>query len=248
MSDEMRDFFRNGNFGPSNPNDPWSLPLNKVLMVGQNGIATRAILTPLFNIYAKINNMQDPGNIQMLRSTPEMNRYLTNSFARLAQTGNFDPTNFRYPQLQLLIADNVIRRDDLTPEQARILSSPGIIEQLNRDQDVVSNLATTYRQDLEGINNVETWKYLQRQTPDILASRFPNKEIGKNIMLRYDQQRFCQNLDDNNDIGNLRGVAIKLRVAYDDNTTKAELCERISRQLAQGETTTFDYSTVRPSF
>ena len=191
--------------------------------------------------------MQNPADRMTLRSTPEMNRYLTNSFARLEQTKNFDPTNFQYSQLQALIADNVIRRDDLTPEQARILASPGIIEQLNRDHHVLSNLSTTYRKDFDA-NDIETWQYLQRQTPDILASRFPNKEIGKNIMLRYDQQRFCQNLEDNNDIGNLRGVAIKLRVAYDDNTTKAELCERISRQLAQGENTTFDYSTVRPSF
>ena len=230
LSDDMRDFIRNGNFGPSNPNDPRSLPLNQLLMVGQNGIATRAILIPLFSIYARINNMQDPADGSMVKATPEMYRYLSNTFARL---GFDQDTSFKHARIQSIITDNVIKRNDLTPEQARILSSPGIIIQLDRDKSLVSNVLTAYREDFDN-DDIETLLYLRRQTPDILASIFPNKEIGKNIMLRYDQERFCQNLNDNNDIGNLRGVAIKLGVAYDANTTKAELCDLISQQFARG--------------
>ena len=111
----------------------------------------------------------------------------------------------------------------------------------------VSTIHLVHAQNFDD-NDIETWQYLHRQTPDILASRFPNKDIGEKILLRYDQQRFCQNLDDNNDIGNLRGVAIKLKVVYDDSTTKAELCERISRKLAQVDNSNFDYSTVFPNF
>lgn len=76
VSEDMRQFFSVANLGPSNPDQPASVPLNTQLAVGQNGVTTRAILTPLFNIYAQVNGMQqDPANRQFLTSTPQMDQY-----------------------------------------------------------------------------------------------------------------------------------------------------------------------------
>ncbi len=60
-TDNIRDFFKVANLGPSDPSDPNSGPFNKFLLVAHNGITTRTIMTILFNIYTVVNDMQkDP--------------------------------------------------------------------------------------------------------------------------------------------------------------------------------------------
>ena len=40
VTDNMKLFFKNANLGPSNPNDPNSIPLNDILSVGVNSVIT----------------------------------------------------------------------------------------------------------------------------------------------------------------------------------------------------------------
>lgn len=137
VTDNMRNFFSQANLGPSEPGNPNSAPLNQVLAVGANGVTTRAIMTPLFNIYAHVNDMQkDPENKQFLTATPQMNQYFQDTYARLAakpqrfqkdkETGKpdlskpipqFDPNRFRYASIQSIVADNTVKTDQLSPEQ-----------------------------------------------------------------------------------------------------------------------------------
>ena len=128
VSENMRQFFSQANLGPSDPAQPGSTPLNQVLAVGANGITTRAIMTPLFNIYAHVNQMQkDPNNKQFLTATPQMNQYFQETYARLAakpqkyqtdkETGQpdlakpipkFDSARFRFASIQSIVADNTV--------------------------------------------------------------------------------------------------------------------------------------------
>ena len=85
INDNMVNFFREANLGPAVPTDPASGPLNQRLMLIQNRITTRAIMTPAFNIYAHVNGMQkDPANRQFLASTPLMDKYFSATYAQLA--------------------------------------------------------------------------------------------------------------------------------------------------------------------
>lgn len=161
VTDNMREFFSQANLGPSgledtgvrrknkkgeeevvyrlNPNSP---PLNTVLAVGQNGVTTRAIMTPLFNIYAQVNDMQkDPENKQFLTSTPEMDRYFQETYRTLEarpqkyqkdkETGKpdmakpipkFDPKRFRYASIQSIVAENTVPKANLSDEQKAVLA------------------------------------------------------------------------------------------------------------------------------
>jgi hypothetical protein len=142
VTDNMRAFFSQANLGPSDPTNPASTPLNQVLAVGQNGVTTRAIMTPLFNIYAHVNNMQkDPENKQYLTATPQMNQFFQETYARLAakpqkfqknkETGEpdmgktiprFDPNRFRYASIQSIVADNTVPNEALNQQQKVVLA------------------------------------------------------------------------------------------------------------------------------
>jgi len=134
ISDELRDFFRHGNFGLSDPNDPYSLPLNEVLMVGQNGISAHSILTNLMLIYVKINRAVGID----VTATPDMIKYLPRTFEKF-------PVNFRIPMLTSIIFFNIIKKADLTPIQTRILVSEGVNDILTKDDQLVLKLKRYYR-------------------------------------------------------------------------------------------------------
>jgi hypothetical protein len=176
VSDSMREFFSQANLGPSDPSNPNSAPLSSVLAVGQNGVTTRAIMTPLFNIYAHVNQMQkDPENKQFLTATPQMNQYFQDTYARLAarpqkyqkdkETGRpdptkpipkFDPNRFRYASIQSIVADNTRPKDAsspqashlalLTPEEEAVLEDPATKQRLAQEQDLVSGILSVYRE------------------------------------------------------------------------------------------------------
>ena len=171
----MRAFFAQANLGPSNPFVPNSQPLNQILAVGREGVTTRAIMTPLFNIYAHVNDMQkDPNNKQFLTSTPQMDQYFQETYTRLAgrpqkyqkdkETGQpditkpipkFDPKRFRYASIQSIVADNTIPKDNtkpqsahlptLTPAQEAVLSAPETKARLEEEQTLVSGVLDVYR-------------------------------------------------------------------------------------------------------
>ncbi|GAG86393.1 unnamed protein product, partial [marine sediment metagenome] len=125
----MVKFFTEANLGPSDPNDPNSTPLNKMLSVGINGVTTRGMMTYIFGLYTHVNKMQqDPNAKQFLTATPLMYKYFKNTFDMLAarpQTFNkkgkpipiFDPTYFRYAALQSIIQDNLYKKNELNNEQ-----------------------------------------------------------------------------------------------------------------------------------
>lgn len=163
VTDNMREFFRVANLGPSDPGNTNSVPLNSVLAVGQNGVTTRAILTPLFNIYAHINNMaQDPNNKQFLTSTQQMDQYFQQTYARLAARPQrytkpdkngvekpipkFDPKRFRYASIQSIVADNTIKKDQLNEQQKAALADPATKERLEQEQALVSGILAVYRE------------------------------------------------------------------------------------------------------
>ena len=169
VSDNMREFFSGANLGPSNPADPNSTPLNQILSVGANGVTTRAIMTPLFNIYAHVNRMQkDPNNKQFLTATDAMNRYFQNTYASLAarpqkyqknkETGQpdlskpipkFDPNRFRYASIQSIVADNTVKKEQLSAQQkaqlAQLPVDPETKQFVGSPQDVAAANATVQR-------------------------------------------------------------------------------------------------------
>jgi len=151
VTDNMREFIRNGDFGLSDPNDPNSPPLNQMLMVTENNITTRSMLTPLFNIYAHVNDMQqDPNNKQYLTSTPTMDQYFRETYLKLARRPEkfrrdgtpipgFDPKRFRYASLQYIISEN-------TDRSRKLIENVAVIKKLlERDQVTISNALKVYR-------------------------------------------------------------------------------------------------------
>ena len=122
VTDNLRDFFREANLGPSDPHDPYSIPLAEVI---DFRIMTRLDITKLFVIYEHVNQMQqDPFNPQRLTATPLMHRYFAEDFAQMP---GFDPNNFRHGKLLLLAGRNLIPNDQLTQEQRDTLTDPDVI-------------------------------------------------------------------------------------------------------------------------
>ena len=163
VSDSMRNFFAEANLGPSDPSQPASTPLNQVLAVGNSGVTTRAIMTPLFNIYAHVNHMQrDPKNKQFLTSTDQMDKYFQDTYARLAAREvkytkpdkdgvtkpipRFDPKRFRYASIQSIVADNTIKKEQLTAGQQALLGDETTKQRLAQEQQLVSGVLSVYRE------------------------------------------------------------------------------------------------------
>lgn len=167
VTQNMREFLANANLGPSDPRNPMSAPLNKVLTAGTQGLTTRAILTPLFNIYAVVNGIQrDPNQRQFLTSTPEMDRYFAQTFANLVAADkaeprfskkpnkqgvrtrlpDFDPKHFTFARIQSIVADNTVSKDVLPAEYLAALESPELTATLAREQQTVSSALKYYKE------------------------------------------------------------------------------------------------------
>lgn len=161
INENLRLFLENGNFGPSDPTNPWSIPLNKFILAATTGITTRTIMTLLSSIYIYVNDMQkDPQNKQFLTSTPLMDKYFQETYIRLAAKPQryrvykggvkklipkFDPKRFAWAAFQQIIADNVIKRDQLTQEELNLLKNPEIIERLDVESKLYRSIRTYYR-------------------------------------------------------------------------------------------------------
>ena len=148
VNDNMKNFIKNGNFGPSDPSNPNSTPLNYFISARYNGILNHSIMTLLFIIYAKVNKMQkDPANKQYLTSTQEMNQYFQETYTRLAQKDpkyqrdipTFDPNRFRYASFQSIISDNIIKKNDMTKEQKNALCLFDEDDEISQEKRVECN-------------------------------------------------------------------------------------------------------------
>lgn len=142
VSQNLSDFFREANLGPMNPSDPKSPALKSQIPLLTEGCTTSAaLLTPLFSIYAIVNNLtgvarsnhQDgdpnkpllpPGdmNHQMLGADKLMFKHFTETFRILTNRGDhytekgtlveaFDPLNFKYASFQSIVSLNRRTKD-----------------------------------------------------------------------------------------------------------------------------------------
>lgn len=124
VSENMRQFFEGANLGPAvDPvtNQPTNVQLNTLIpLLTQVGITSSAVLTPLFCIYALVNNMQKAENRQYLNADQRMREYFAQTFqALMAQQPKtnkrgeaiaaFDPSNFRYASFQSIVSLNSIK-------------------------------------------------------------------------------------------------------------------------------------------
>jgi hypothetical protein len=134
VSKAIRDFFRDANIGYVHPDDPKSGRLNTklgLLLDGEGqfngyGVTSSALLTPLFCIYAHVNNLtklaranqgknEKVWNRQWLGVDERMEKMLGKELEILekvtASSGKkFDRHNFRYADFQKIVAIN--RRND----------------------------------------------------------------------------------------------------------------------------------------
>ena len=121
LSDNLKRFVTNGDFGFDTSD------LNTVT----RGISDRVVLTNLFTLYAKVNNMQNKNNKQYLSATPLMREIFSSTFNNLQKKYPFNPDNFRYATLQSIINDNIsvveIEQEDVDK----------IADMLNADLDLV---------------------------------------------------------------------------------------------------------------
>ena len=148
--------------GPSDRKNPQSQPLNTLLSVGQNGVTTLAIMTPVFSIYAHVNKMQKfPENGQLLTATPQMDEYFSETYRVLEampqrytkkdKDGNrkpimkFNPRKFRYASFQQIVSVNNIKAEDLNQQQKDVLESPEMKAHLEKEQVMVSRVLSYYR-------------------------------------------------------------------------------------------------------
>ena len=197
VTDNMREFFSNASLGPSVPGNPSSQALSQILAVGQNGITTRAIMTPLFNIYAHVNQMQkDPANKQFLTATAEMNQHFGPTYQRLAakpqkfqknkETGQpdlskpipkFDPNRFRYASIQSIVADNTVPKDQVSAEENIVLARLPVNKELPGDPNFPNPDPEKYRENIPSFVNPSTGqaqanpKYFD-SSPDQLAAAY----------------------------------------------------------------------------
>lgn len=183
VTKEMSDFFRQANLGFVVPGDQSSGKLNDILTLTTNSITTRAILTPLFNIYILLNNLQqDEDNKQLLTSDELMDNYFRSTYQKIIDsepTGQrfdkkgklippFDPKGFRFASLQSIVKYNAVDKTQLDPQTTTVLQNPNTIQKLSNEQKVVScnlyyyrNLKNIHKSKLNDVDKQKKIKVLQ---------------------------------------------------------------------------------------
>ena len=136
INDNLRGFLSEANFGPSDPSNPWSVPLKDYISAVSTGITTRAMLTVLFTLYIKLNNLLAKGYIS---ADPLMYKWFGDTFNTIKDSDpSFDPKQFRYNQLHRIISPNVIPRTNLTPEQQSTLTNQDLLNRLEAESKLIS--------------------------------------------------------------------------------------------------------------
>ena len=169
VTQNMQEFFRNANLGYVDPRNSNSALLNNSLSVSTIGITTRAILTPLLNIYIILNNLQSRGqddSKQYLTSDALMDQYFERTYQLILQDEQqkamkqnsqyrtdkngkripfFDPKKFRFASLQSIVKFNTVPKENLDQQEQQILNDPNTLETLKNEQRVVSCNLYYYR-------------------------------------------------------------------------------------------------------
>lgn len=183
VNQNLSQFFANANLGHAfvrvvdeHGQEQWQDQgdLNQFLqLLTQNGITSSALLTPLFSIYARVNNMQYADNRQFLKATDDMLNYFRETFDYLTHedqdkprtrkqkvkdetTGKtteqnvqeqpFDPSRFRYSRFQSIVMRNRKQTQDLSEEEKQVLADPQVRQRLADEQQLVSDTLRYYRE------------------------------------------------------------------------------------------------------
>ena len=115
ISDNMRGFICNGNFG--------QYRLNQVLSLCQNGISTRPLLFSIFNIYIAINKLQDPIDKKFIIINDELEHYFRDSILKLGK-------RITRSKFMNIIANNA----------QRILETEDVVRSITHDEDIIRNI------------------------------------------------------------------------------------------------------------
>ena len=186
IDDSLREFFRHADLGPvlrptahdakGNPTecDSDGTQLKEYLaLILDSGITARGMLTPLFNIYVRVNHMPyTDGNRTYLKATPEMYQFFGRDFEELRSqdeseprqetltvknpvTGEkekkkvdippFDPNRFRYSDIMRILSFHWVPADQLTDDKRAALESSVVRERLTQEQHLVSDTNACYR-------------------------------------------------------------------------------------------------------
>ena len=184
ISKELQNFFRAVNLGPAlmatatdvkgRPTE--SAPAEQQLsfylqLLLEQGITARGMLTPLFNIYVRVNNMAyRDGNRTYLRATKEMYQFFGENFKELTQRDKatqrvekvrrkvggqtiteslplppFDPARFRYSDIMRILSFHWLAAKLLTEPQKTALADEQTRSRLLEEQQLVSMTNACYR-------------------------------------------------------------------------------------------------------
>ena len=183
ISEKLQSFFRSVNLGPAyqitavndkgqpsecKPAEALSKYLQLLL---EHGITARGMLTPLFNIYIRANQMQyQEDERTYLRATPEMKKFFQEEFDDLRRRDletprkktyrkkvdgktvkltrdhePFNPDKFHYSDIMRILAYHWVPVDKLTEEQKQTLANAEVREHLLQEQKLVSDTNACYR-------------------------------------------------------------------------------------------------------
>lgn len=162
VSQNLQQFFATANLGPVDPQNPAGPQLRDHLqLLTQQGITSPSLLTPLFSIYAKVNNMQNPGQRNLLMADAHMRQYLGTTLARLQEDiqphmgkpgkggkppkmlPGFDANAFPYAYLQNITKLNKVQLSDA--EKQQLQGNAEVMTRLAAEQQMVSACLAIYR-------------------------------------------------------------------------------------------------------
>ena len=185
VDSSLREFFKRADLGPimrptsldakGNPVecDSDGTPLKAFLsLILDTGITARGMLTPLFNIYVRVNQMPyTDGNRTYLRATPEMKEFFARDFEQLRRQDEaeprqetvtvkkpngekekkkvpippFDPARFRYSDIMRILSFHWVPVEQLSEQERALLESTEVRERLVEEQHIVSDTNACYR-------------------------------------------------------------------------------------------------------
>lgn len=214
VSDNLREFFTNAELGRTDPKDPSSDRIHDVIQLLINrdaqrdianqaglddipGITSPALLTPLFSIYAKVNNLKDRATINQgksevdknrhyLGADPMMKEYFANTFKRLTALGphttakgnfapTFDPNNFKYANFQSIVKYNRRTNDGMITENGQKVPNPAGGPLSEEEQSILADESIGKRLNEE-----------QEAVSDTLTR---HREMNKELLNKFRQEK-----------------------------------------------------------
>jgi hypothetical protein len=167
---ELVNFLRVADFGPSYSKGPngeciEGPPLSDFLTLAKDeGILARGMLAALLSIYTTVHHLADPNNKSVLVADDIMRQTLPNTFEALRRRsiekpqyrkgvggtriplGELSADIFYHTSYPIIGSYNLVKKKDLTPEQAQLLASPDVIEQVRAAYAVVTDTLNCIRE------------------------------------------------------------------------------------------------------